>query len=215
MLLFSLDQRSQLALIFAASVTSLAGCGDRTVVTDPMPGDAAPVDGHRDGRDGADVLVSDMLPPDAQYDRAQYDMPVPDPMPIDASGSDIPYNDPMPTDAAWHLPPHQLDPPPPIRGFETDPAARATRDSLPLPRGLNVRIARTAQPDGTTRFRAVTSFANPRLSYVWMASAGALSSTTAGEVVWTPPQGPGRHLVQVTVRDGERALAVDAVIEVR
>jgi hypothetical protein len=121
----------------------------------------------------------------------------------------------MPADGGYHLPPHELDPPPPIRGFEVYPAGRATRDALPLPRGLNVRIARSPRADGTVLFKAVTSFASPRLSYVWMASAGDISGATSGEVVWRPPAGPGRHLVQVTVRDGERALAVDAVIEVR
>ena len=48
-----------------------------------------------------------------------------------------------------------------------------------------------------------------------MASAGTLSAANVGEVAWSPPPGPGRHLLQVTVRDGQRALAVDAIVWVR
>ncbi|HEY3354283.1 MAG TPA: hypothetical protein VGQ83_13605 [Polyangia bacterium] len=212
MLLFGLDQRSQLALILAASISGLAGagCGDRHVV-DPMPGDAQAVDGRRDG--GGDVLIVDPMPIDARYD-----MPVPDPMPIDA-GDDVPVSDMLPPDGGWHYHQraHELDPPPPLRTLPTegDLADRAARADLPLPRGLAVRIVRAARPDGTVLLRAATNRPGPRLAFDWMASAGVLSSTTAGEVVWTPPEGPGRHLVQVSVRDGDRALAVDAVIVTR
>jgi hypothetical protein len=184
MTLLHLDPRSQLALLFAASVTASVGtigC-DRDV---PAP--------SWDAGDEAAVY---------------------DPMPIDAQ-ADTPVYDPLPGAL-----PFATDPPPLMRMLpaERDVAAaqaRAARDDLPLARDLTVRIQRQAQEGGAVRLRARPSYPSPRLSYVWMASHGTLSDESAGEVTWTPPAERGRFLIQVTVRDGERALAVDAVIEVR
>jgi hypothetical protein len=208
MTLFFLDRRSQLAILLAASVTQVVapGCGDRHGPGGP------PTDG------GADAIVVDPPPRDAQADYFQWD-----PMPIDAQ-ADYFMSDPMPWDAGHFQRAQRIedvDPPPPLRAIPEagDLAAaheRAARvDNLPLSRALNVRIARLAGPGDAVRLRALPTYASPRLSFVWTASAGTLSSTTAGEVLWTPPDGPGRHLIQVVVRDGERALAVDAIVEVR
>jgi hypothetical protein len=191
--LFFLDRRSQLAILLAASVTQtvIPGCGGR-------PGPGGPL---ADG--GADRGHVD----------AQADYHVSDPMPWDFA--------PGQTVLRQELRIEDVDPPPPLRAIpeERDLAAaqeRAARaDQLPLSRALNVRIARLGGPGEAVRLRAVPTYASPRLSFVWTASAGTLSSTTTGEVLWTPPEGPGRHLVQVVVRDGERALAVDAIVEVR
>jgi len=221
--LFFLDRRSQLAILLAASVTQVVvpACGGRpgpggphgdggtdTLVprdaqadyhmSDPMPIDAQ-----------ADILVVDDMPPDAQVDQ------VDDPMPRDAQ-ADYHMSDPMPWDIAPGHPmqAHEVRGVPEERDLAAQgPAARA--DDLPLSRALNVRIARLGGTSEAVRLRAVPTHASPRLSFVWTASAGTLSSTTAGEVLWTPPEGPGRHLIQVVVRDGERALAVDAIVEVR
>jgi hypothetical protein len=205
--LFFLDRRSQLAILLAASVTQVVvpGCGGR-------PGPGGPVaDGGTDARVAdaqADSLVADCMPPDAQ--------------------ADYHVSDPLPWDIALHrggqrpeMRLEDVDAPPPLRAIpeERDLAAAQARaalaDELPLSRALNVRIARLPGPGDTLHLRALPTYASPRLSFVWTASAGTLSSTTAGEVLWTPPEGPGRHLIQVVVRDGERALAVDAITEVR
>ena len=195
MTLFFLDRHSQLAILLAASVTQVVvpACGGR-----PGPG-GPPADGGVDAvvHDAqADSLVADVMPPDAQ--------------------ADYHVSDPMPWDIA---PGHPTQPEEP-RGVpeERDPAAQdpaARADDLPLHRALNVRIARLDATGDAVRLRAVPTYASPRLSFVWTASAGTLSSTSAGEVLWTPPEGSGRHLIQVVVRDGERALAVDAIVEVR
>ena len=219
MTLFFLDRRSQLAILLAASVTQVVapGCGGR-------PGPGPDGDGGIDGRVDAqaDYHVADPMPIDAQADH------VDDPMPRDAQ-ADYHVSDPLPWDVS---PEHglgirpelrigDLDPPPPLRAIpeERELAAAHERtaraDDLPLSRALNVRIARLPGQDDAVRLRAVPTYASPRLTFVWTASAGTLSSTTAGEVLWTPPEGPGRHLIQVVVRDGERALAVDAIVEVR
>jgi hypothetical protein len=206
MTLFFLDRRSQLAILLAASVTQVVvpACGGR-----PGPGPTEDA--------GADVHVSDPMPIDAQADYH-----VSDPMPTDAHSD--PQFDPPPPDAQadYHVSdpmPWDLAPGQPTPRTETRPIAEVPvpvrADDLPLSRALNVRIARLGVTDGAVRLRAVPTYAGPRLSFVWTASAGTLSSTTAGEVLWTPPAGPGRHLVQVAVRDGERALAVDAIVEVR
>jgi hypothetical protein len=162
-----------------------------------------------------------MMPPDAQSDH------VDDPMPVDAQ-ADYHMSDPLP----WDVAPGQtvlrqevriedIDAPPPLRAIPEAHEVAAARaraaaeDELPLSRALNVRIARLGTTGAAVRLHAVPTYRSPRLSFVWTASAGTLSSASAGEVLWTPPEGPGRHLIQVVVRDGERALAVDAIVEVR
>jgi hypothetical protein len=201
--LFFLDRRSQLAILLAASVTQVVvpACGGRP--GGPGPDEDGGADAHvRDAQ--SDYNVSDPMPIDAQADSLVADV-----MPPDAQ-ADYHVSDPMP----WDLAPGQ-----PTPRTETRPIAEmpvpVRADDLPLNRALNVRIARLGVTGGAVRLRAVPTYAGPRLSFVWTASAGTLSSTTAGEVLWTPPEGPGRHLVQVEVRDGERALAVDAIVEVR
>jgi hypothetical protein len=214
--LFFLDRRSQLAILLAASVTQVVvpACGGR-------PGPGGPDhDGGTDSRlvdAQADYHVSDPMPWDAQWD----------PTPQDAQ-ADYHVSDPLPWDVApghavlrQELRIEDIDAPPPLRAIpeERDLAAaheRAARaDDLPLSRALNVRIARLGGSGDAVRLRAVPTYASPRLSFVWTASDGTLSSTSTGEVLWTPPEGSGRHLIQVVVRDGERALAVDAIVEVR
>lgn len=220
MTLFFLDRRSQLAILLAASVTQVVapGCGGR-------PGPGGPLsDGGTDGyaRDAhADYHVADPMPIDAQADH------VDDPMPPDAQ-VDYHVSDPLPGDFALHRGGQRpetrgadIDPPPPLRAIpdEEELAAAhghaALADDLPLSRALNVRIARLPGAGPAVHLRALPTYASPRLAFVWTASAGTLSSTTTGEVTWTPPAGPGRTLIQVVVRDGERALAVDAITEVR
>jgi hypothetical protein len=241
--LFFLDRRSQLAILLAAAVTQVAapGCGGRPGPGGPLPDGGA--DGYvRDAQ--PDYHVADPMPIDAQADHvddpmprdAQADYHVSDPLPWDIAlrhgGERIEDLDPPPPLRA-------------IPDEEELAAAQeraAGADELPLSRALNVRITRLpastdlggplsagdlggplsagdlggpSSAGDTVRLRALTTYQSQRLSFVWTASAGTLSTTTAGEVLWTPPAGPGRHLVQVEVRDGERALAVDAIVEVR
>jgi hypothetical protein len=229
MALLWLDERSQRALLLAASLAAGGfGCSSRPTgpgdggsdipSPDPVPPDA----GDRMPE------VADALPPDGG------DFPPPDPLPPDAGdvspevadalppdGADFPPPDPLPPDAgedpivADMAPPDGGDAPigealPSDPGSERRaPPARAA--ALPLAPELKTRIVRVAGAGGV-RFIARTTYRSVGLRFHWEATGGTIEGR-GGEVTWRPPAGPGRYLVQVVVEDGTRAIAVDAVTE--
>ena len=209
---WSLDEKTQLALIMAGLMgASTAGCDRRTEVMDPEPPDAVAddygMDAGPDGPPVADPLpsdmgpdgppVSDMLPPDQGPDGP----PIADPLPPDQGADGPPIADPLPPDASAQ---HQRNP-----GWSTP--SRPGR-SLPLRRDFRSRIQVTTDGEQLV-CNALIRGADPRqLKFRWITSGGVLDSTEAQQVRWTPPRTPGRHMVQVTVRDGHGALSVDMLL---
>jgi hypothetical protein len=203
MLWSKLDGRSQL-LLLAAAVAASVGSGCPVGDSDP-PGhqDGGMVDrtdgltdrylGHDDPTGDWSGFVQDDAGPDGATD-ASGDAG------LDGGTGDGGAGDGAADASGLRPEPHELA------------AAPGGPDELmPLARTLVVHIAPSALPDGRWRLQAVTNRQSSRLSYTWLATAGTLSSTTAGEIIWAPPPKAGRELIQVTVRDGNRALAVDAV----
>jgi hypothetical protein len=78
-------------------------------------------------------------------------------------------------------------------------------DEIPLARALTARIDRVAAVGRELVLLADHNGAQGRVGYEWRASAGALSDTDQGGVVWTLPDAPGPHLIQLAVRDGGAA----------
>ena len=215
---WSLDEKTQLALIMAGLVgVSTSGCRlRRGDVMDPVPTDMTAaeqgVDMGLDGPPVADPLppdmgpdgppVSDMLPPDLgadmHWDPAPYDMSVDH---TSSKPDAPPISDPLPPDAAAAF----------------SPSPRWSRPSrpgrnLPLRRDFRSRIQ--AQRDGDALLcKALIQGGDPaRLTYRWITSGGELSSPEGQQVRWVPPTTPGRHMVQVTVRDGHGAISVDMML---
>ena len=211
---WDLDERAQLALLMAGlmGATGAAGC-DRHV-DDPGPPDAA-ADSKRQ-----DYNVSDMAPPDSRPDGP----PVADPPPPDAwlldkgQHKDISVSDMVPPDAKADSPPI-ADPLPPDASAPASQPPRGQMGQgnqriLPLSREFRTRIsAAPAASGGGIQLRAQTAGAGMRqLRHSWVASAGTLDRADRQIVRWTPPATPGRHMVQVVVRDGRGHLAVDVFL---
>jgi hypothetical protein len=208
-----LDEKSQLALLISGLVGSLgaAGCGDnKPVVVDPAV---------RDGR--VDHMIADPLPPDHRIDKRGpiYDDPAPrdtrltdrpdfmvvDMVPVDMrterKWKDAMVVDMVPFDAAAGPPGPQAQPP---KGPGAAP-------KLPLARDLRAKIAPRRLAGGELELKVSADGVDPaRLTYRWKVSGGSLDRTDAGTVRWTPPA--GTCLAQVTVRDGDRAIAVEVYI---
>jgi hypothetical protein len=205
-----LDEKSQLALLISGLVGSLgaAGCGDnKPVVVDPLP---------RDGR--VEHMVADMVPRDARAER-KIDYLIADPAPRDMRTdkrkdalvvdmvprdlkTDLPLVvDMVPVDAAAGPPGPQTQPP---KGPGAAP-------KLPLARDLRAKIATRRLAAGELELQVRTEGVDAsRLTYRWKVSGGTLDQTDKGTVRWTPPA--VTSLAQVTVRDGDRAIAVEVYI---
>jgi len=217
---WSLDEKTQIALIMAGLVgASASGCKlRRQQVMDPVPQDmTADEQGLDMGPDGppvADPLppdmgpdgppVSDMLPPDQGPDGP----PIADPLPYDLSVDHAsskpdapPISDPLPPDAAG--------------AFSPSPRwSRPSRPgrSLPLRRDFRSRIQARRDGDALLCKALIQGGDAARLTFRWITSGGTLSSPEGQQVRWTPPTTQGRHMVQVTVRDGHGAISVDMLL---
>jgi hypothetical protein len=233
------DERTQRALLVAAAVAgggALAGCGggstpgdggDRLpadggdgpadrgdVIVDPPPPDARDLpdigDPPPDAADGED-LIADPPPPDAA-DREDLiaDPPPPDADPPPPDGGDFPPPDPLPPDGGPDETMH--DPLPPDGGMRKGLPGAPRPGALPLAPDLKTRIVRAAAGGGSVRLVARTTYRSSSLRFQWEATGGTIEGS--GEtVLWRPPAGRGRYLVQVVVADGTRAIAVDALTE--
>jgi hypothetical protein len=217
-----LDDKTQLALLLAGllSAGGAAGCDDGR----PVPSDAK-------ARDGSiDWPVADMVPPDARAD-----VPIADPLPPDAwpdspiadmvppdAQPDVPIADPLPPDfqTIHPRPPKSFPPAQPGQAMLRRPSRSLSPSQpgheLPIDRRLDARIqARQLEgSDGPLQLELTASCrgADPaELTYRWVTSSGTLDDTEGFKVRWTPPSTPGRHMVQVVVRDGDRAVAVHAL----
>jgi hypothetical protein len=181
-----LDERAQLALLMAGL---LSGCGSSAPssdarewqVVDPAPRDMRVEHQPRE-------LSGDPLPRDFNVVD-----PLPSDLRVDQRRREMQVVDMVPPDASasWASQPH--------------PAAQS-KGALPLDRALRARIAAVA------RGSALELTARPEgqhLSYRWKVSGGGLDRTDGRTVRWTPPRSKGRHLAQLTVRDGSRAVSVD------
>ena len=205
-----LDEKSQLALLVAGLMSSVgaAGC-DRTAVMDPVPPDSR-VDHGRDRQKTDKPQVVDPAPPDLRLERRPADLrrtdfpPVVDMLPPDLRADYPLVVDMVPPDAAASgaapqpLPQPQPSPPNP---------------KLPLDRDLRAKIVARQLPGGALELRASPLGREAAsLSYRWKVSGGTLDQATAATVRWVPPGTPGPHLAQVTVRDGDRAVAVEVFL---
>jgi len=189
-----LDDRTQLALLLAGLIGAggAAGCDD---------GRPVPLDGGR-GDVRPDVMVSDMLPPDASPDVMVSDM-----LPPDAS-PDVPIADPLPSDASAATPPR----PGQWGAFQIQPPDRQSLpgrgDRLPLNRSLRTVIQALPRAGGIELVARSQAPDPARLTYSWRASGGTLDRSDGPTALWSPPTTPGRHMVQVTVRDQHRTIFV-------
>jgi hypothetical protein len=209
-----LDDRAQLALLMAGLVSAgAAGCGSNPA---PLPSDMR-VERRRDFQVSdpvppdlrLEVNVSDMLPPDARVDQRKRDQGlrdqarrealVVDCVPPDMRRVDQPQVvDMVPVDASasWGPRPQPQATPRPGR-------------ALPLERVLRARIgvvARGNQLELTARDEGQGR------TYRWKVSGGSLDRSDGRTVRWTPPPTRGRHLAQLTVRDGSRAVSIDVYL---
>lgn len=199
-----LDDKSQLALLIAGLVGSVgaAGCDDTPVVVDPAVRDAR-VDGPP---------VVDPAPIDFRMERpgdSRLDLPpVVDPAPVDLRADRSKVDSPMVVDML-----------PPDAAAGATPAPRAPSrqpgKELPLQRDLRARVVARSLAGGVLELQARPMGAAPeKLSYHWRVSGGQLDRRDVAKVRWTPPRSPGAHLAQVTVRDGTRAIAVEAFLHI-
>ena len=209
---WTLDEKTQLALIMAGLMgTTTSSCIRRSEVMDPVPSDMI-----TDGR-GADLgpdgpPVADPLPPDMGPDGP----PVSDMLPPDQGLDGPPVADPLPPDQGVDKPP-MADPLPPdaSASFSQSPRwsvpARPGR-ALPLRRDFRSRIQAHRDGDQIVCKALIRGGDPARLTFRWTTSGGALNPPEGQQVRWTPPTTPGRHMVQVTVRDGHGALSVDMLL---
>jgi hypothetical protein len=207
---WQLDEKTQLALLMAGLAgAGLAGCDDRPTTVDPVPGDfrvdkpqvvdPAPNDFRVDKPQVVDPpprdfrvdqpMVVDMVPPDMKVDtKKKIDFPPPvDPLPVDASAAN-----------------------PSRPGLPPAPQPQG-RERLPINRDLRTVIKARRLADGRLELRAVSSGA-AAIRHGWIASAGSLDRSDGEVVIWTPPATRGLHMVQVTARDGSRAISVDVML---
>jgi hypothetical protein len=190
-----LDDKAQLALIMAGllGAAGASGCaGSR-----PVPGDArvdkiqvvdrVPEDFRAESR--RDYLIADPPPPDARPDRPRdhstlfLDGMVVDMVPMDASAT-LPAPKPQPA---------------------ADPGK-----SLPLSRGLRAQIVSRVQ-QGKIELSARCPAGLKGLTYRWRASAGTIERSDHQSTLWIPPTTKGTYIVQLTVRDGDRAISIDVL----
>jgi hypothetical protein len=83
--------------------------------------------------------------------------------------------------------------------------AVADDDRLGLPSAFRVALVPVWKNGRAVSVIAEHDGARGPVSYEWHASAGRLSDEDQGGVVWSLPQGPGPHLIQVAVRDRDSA----------
>ncbi len=209
---WSLDEKTQLALIMAGLMgASTASCFRRSEVMDPVPPDAV-ADGY-----GADMgpdgpVVSDPLPADMRIDSPI----VSDMVPPDQGPDGPPVSDMLPPDTGPDGPP-MADPLPPDASaqFQKSPGwsrpARPGR-SLPLRRDFRSRIQVRREAGQIICTALIRGAEAEGLTFRWITSGGVLDSKEGQEVRWTPPATPGRHMVQVTVRDGHGAISIDMLL---
>ncbi len=143
-------------------------------------------------------------PGDSRYDQP----PVVDPAPVDFRIDQGRADSPMVVDML-----------PPDAAAGATPAPRAPSrqfgKELPLQRDLRARVVARRLAGGVLELQAQAMGVAPeRLSYHWKVSGGQLDRSNAASVRWTPPCSSGAHLAQVTVRDGNRAIAVEAFLHV-
>jgi hypothetical protein len=207
----------------------------RNFDTDPLPRDMR-ADWRRDG------MIADPLPRDMRSDRpAKLDKPIiVDPLPPDMR-RDVPKKLDQPIVVDMVPPDMKLDKPKkvdaPIVVDMVPQDMKAQKDAaaswggtpqrpkqvqpqpgrqLPLARDLRVQIK--ARATGTELELTATAPGTEErgLSYRWTASGGTLDRTDARVVRWSPPAFRGLHMIQVTARDGDRAISVDIYLhEVR
>jgi hypothetical protein len=143
-----------------------------------------------------------MLPPDAEPDAP----PIADPLPPDFQ-------------TVHPKPPKSFPPAEPGRAMLRRPSKILSPDqpghALPIDRRLGARIhaRQIEQSGGPVQLELTASChgADPaELTYRWITSAGILDETEGLKVRWTLPSTPGRHMVQVVIRDRDRAVAVHA-----
>jgi hypothetical protein len=217
--IFFFDDRTQVALLVAGLLGGGAGLGgcEATQVVDMVPTDMhaeprkdARVDARKDGRADArkdGPLDVDPLPPDAhaegRRDGPQRDHWIVDPLPPDGrvdARKDSWIVDPLPVDAS--------------AGGSTPAPKPQPRsgEALPLERELRASIRSQRRGAQLELVAHVAGEARSELTYRWKASGGALDHGDRSSVRWTPPTGKGRHMVQLTVRDGKRTISVDVLI---
>jgi hypothetical protein len=188
-----LDEKAQVALLMAGL---LGGCGSSPSssdarefqVVDPVPRDMR---GERVYRE----LSGDPLPRDFNVVD-----PVPRDSRVDQRRREMQVVDMVPPDAsaAW--------------GSQPRPAAQS-KGALPLDRALRARIGVAARGDV---LELTARAEGQRLTYRWKVSGGTLDRSDGRTARWTPPREKGRHLAQLTVRDGDRAVSIDVYLhEVR
>ena len=84
--------------------------------------------------------------------------------------------------------------------------------ALPLRRDFRGRIQARRDGDALVCKALIRGGDPARLTFRWITSAGELDQPEGQEVRWTPPTTAGRHMVQVTVREGHGALSVDMLL---
>jgi hypothetical protein len=218
---WSFDDKTQIAMILAG----LVGCGGLTSgcgqVADPAPPDArgekrpdarldfnivdpAPIDLRADTRHDAstqDIGKKQDLGEKQDIGKKQdIWIPAPDAAVKKDGGKkkDFWIVDPAPMDAS------AARPAPPA------PRQRSGR-TLPLDRELRARI-RSRGVAGQLELSAETTSTSTVLSYRWQVSGGSLDRKEGRTVRWTPPTAKGRYLVQLTVREGSRAVSIDVLV---
>ena len=77
-------------------------------------------------------------------------------------------------------------------------------DPLPLARALRLRLVPLAQV-GRSLLLLAENDGGEGLRYDWQPSAGELVEVAADIVIWTPPEEPGPHLLQVAVSGDDTA----------
>jgi hypothetical protein len=88
------------------------------------------------------------------------------------------------------------------------PAPEREPDGIPLPGELNIHIAPLAR-EGRTLVLMLRNLSDaPGLSLTWRASGGQLLLAADDVAVWTLPDDPGPHQVQVAAEAGQSASIV-------